>query len=55
MLDVARSLPRIDHVLIRCDELNTASCAVPARLGFSRTGTERDGADVLEIWTQGVR
>lgn len=55
MLEVARSLPRFAHVLIRCDERNAPSGAVPARLGFALTGTERDGADVLQIWTLALR
>lgn len=55
MLEVARSLPRITQVLIRCDELNAASGAVPARLGLARTDTECDGADVLQVWTMELR
>lgn len=55
MLEVARSLPRIAQVLIRCDELNTPSSAVPARLGFSLTGTERDGSGLLQVWTTALR
>lgn len=55
MLEVARSLPRITQVLIRCDQLNLPSGAVPARLGFARTDTERDGADVLQLWTMALR
>lgn len=55
MLEVARSLPRITQVLIRCDQLNVPSGAVPARLGFARTDTERDGADVLQLWTMALR
>lgn len=55
MLEVARALPRLTQVLIRCDELNAPSCAVPARLGFSLTGTERDGSDVLQVWTLALR
>ena len=51
MLEVARSLPRFTQVVIRCDELNAPSCAVPARLGFALTDTERDGSDVLQVWT----
>jgi RimJ/RimL family protein N-acetyltransferase len=51
MLEVARSLPRFAHVMIRCDELNAPSCAVPGRLGFALTATERDGAHVLQVWT----
>jgi RimJ/RimL family protein N-acetyltransferase len=55
MLDVARSLPRVRLVVIRCDVLNTPSGAVPRRLGFELTGTEADGADVLQVWTLALR
>ena len=34
MLSLAASLPGMSHVEIRCDPLNTASAAVPKRLGF---------------------
>lgn len=51
MLEVARSLPRFSQVMIRCDELNAPSCAVPGRLGFVLTDTELDGSDVLQVWT----
>jgi RimJ/RimL family protein N-acetyltransferase len=33
-LDIARALPAISRVLIRCDERNVASAAIPRRLGF---------------------
>ena len=55
MLDVARSLPRIAQVVVRCDALNAPSCAVPPRLGLALTATERDGDDVLQIWTLTLR
>jgi RimJ/RimL family protein N-acetyltransferase len=55
MLEVARSLPRIAQVIVRCDELNTASCAVPRRLGFAFADTERHGADVLQVWSLALR
>lgn len=35
MLEVARALPHMDRVLIRCDPRNAPSAAVPARLGFT--------------------
>lgn len=34
MLSLAASLPGMSHVEIRCDPLNTASAAIPKRLGF---------------------
>ncbi|MBW7932754.1 MAG: GNAT family N-acetyltransferase [Gemmatimonadaceae bacterium] len=55
MLTLAASLPRFTHVLIRCDALNVPSNAVPQRLGFARTDIERDGDDVLHIWTLPLR
>lgn len=55
MLEVARGLPRVTQVLIRCDVLNGPSGAVPARLGFALTDTERDDADVLQVWTFALR
>ncbi|MDP1892432.1 MAG: GNAT family N-acetyltransferase [Gemmatimonadaceae bacterium] len=55
MLEVARSLPRFARVMIRCDELNAPSGAVPARLGFALTDTERDGCDMLQVWTLALR
>lgn len=33
-LDIALSLPRVWRVLIRCDERNVASGAIPKRIGF---------------------
>lgn len=38
-LDAALSLPRIWRVMIRCDERNVASAAVPRRLGFRLVNT----------------
>ncbi|HEX9166298.1 MAG TPA: GNAT family N-acetyltransferase [Gemmatimonadales bacterium] len=55
MLDVARSLPRITQVVIRCDERNAPSGAVPRRLGFAMTDTEVDGPDLLQVWTRELR
>ena len=54
MLDVARSLPRVRQAMIRCDQLNAPSGAVPRRLGFALTGTEADGSDLLQVWTLAV-
>lgn len=51
MLDLARSLPRIKQAMIRCDELNAPSNAVPRRLGFTLTDTEQAGPDRLLVWT----
>lgn len=55
MLEVARSLPRINQAMIRCDVLNAPSGAVPQRLGFALTGTERDESDLLQVWTLALR
>jgi RimJ/RimL family protein N-acetyltransferase len=33
-LEIARSLPGMSRVMIRCDERNIASAAIPRRLGF---------------------
>jgi RimJ/RimL family protein N-acetyltransferase len=38
-LEVALSLPGIARVLIRCDERNAASAAIPHRLGFRLAAT----------------
>jgi RimJ/RimL family protein N-acetyltransferase len=42
MIDVARTLPRISRLEIRCDARNSASAAVPRRLGFVLTSTLED-------------
>lgn len=55
MLALAASLPRFTQLLIRCDELNAPSNAVPQRLGFSLTDAVRDGPDVLHVWTLSLR
>lgn len=55
MLELARSLPRISQAVIRCDELNAPSRAVPLRLGFSLTDTERNASGVLQVWTLDLR
>jgi RimJ/RimL family protein N-acetyltransferase len=55
MLDVARTLPRLRHVEIRCDPRNARSIAVPRRLGLRRARAVGDGdgeaAHGLEVWT----
>lgn len=55
MLALAASLPRIEHVVIRCDALNAPSGAVPQRLGFALTDSEQDGADTLHVWSLPLR
>jgi RimJ/RimL family protein N-acetyltransferase len=51
LVDLAARLPHVSHVEIRCDPLNTASAAVPARLGFHRAATEEAAEPGLMIWT----
>jgi RimJ/RimL family protein N-acetyltransferase len=56
-LEIVRSLPRISRVMIRCDERNHASAAIPRRLGFRlvrtvpEAGVRRDEPDCrLQEW-----
>ncbi|MGZ8414793.1 MAG: GNAT family N-acetyltransferase [Gemmatirosa sp.] len=58
MLDLARTLPGLGRVEIRCDSRNASSVAVPRRLGFRHERTEiaagaTDGASLM-IWTLDV-
>lgn len=56
LVKVAFEIDRVRRVEIRCDPLNTASAAIPARLGFSREGVLRHNSDFLgeprdtEVW-----
>lgn len=62
MFDVAAGLPGLTRVEIRCDARNTASAAVPRRLGFALSSTIRlssvapSAAPVdLQLWTRDLR
>jgi len=56
LADEAFRLPGIDRVEIWTDELNEASAAIPARLGFTRVGAEPSampapgGTGVCVVW-----
>jgi RimJ/RimL family protein N-acetyltransferase len=58
MLDVARTLPGLQRVEIRCDPRNVRSVAVPRRLGFrpERSKIDAGASDgaALMIWTHGA-
>jgi RimJ/RimL family protein N-acetyltransferase len=47
LVEIASTLPGIDRAEIRCDERNTRSAAVPARLGFTLDRVE----DHLQVWS----
>lgn len=51
MVDVARALPHVGHVEIRCDARNMPSAAVPRRLGFTLAATEARDGYTLQVWT----
>jgi ribosomal-protein-serine acetyltransferase len=40
---IAATVPRFDHMVIRCDARNERSAAVPRRLGFEHTATVAEG------------
>jgi ribosomal-protein-serine acetyltransferase len=40
----------LHRVTIQCGVLNTRSCAIPERLGFTREGVTRDGEWVNDRW-----
>ncbi len=54
MVDIARKLPRVRRAEIRCDPRNTASAAVPRRLGF-RLETESAPGEAGMIWALEIR
>ena len=39
-VDIAKTAPRINRVVIHCDEANPRSAAIPQRLGFTLTRVE---------------
>ncbi|HEX2138959.1 MAG TPA: GNAT family N-acetyltransferase [Woeseiaceae bacterium] len=49
MLDVATALPGMNRVEIHCDPRNSASAAIPGRLGF-RLGTDTAPAPAGMVW-----
>lgn len=46
LLAIAATLPGMTHAEIRCDVANTASAAIPRRLGFRLAAVEED----LQVW-----
>lgn len=46
LFDLAAALPGLSHAEIRCDSGNTASAAVPQRLGFELASVE----GTLQVW-----
>ena len=61
MMDVARTLPRLLHVEIRCDARNAPSAAVPRRLGFTLAtileeapSSPAEPAGQLQVWTRAL-
>jgi RimJ/RimL family protein N-acetyltransferase len=62
LIDIAAGLPALTHLEIRCDARNTASSAVPRRLGFALSSTVSDESVVpgepavrTQIWTYALR
>jgi len=62
MVEVARQLPRLAALEIRCDARNAASAAVPRRLGFALATTipekgvkPDDGGVELQVWSLALR
>jgi RimJ/RimL family protein N-acetyltransferase len=57
VVDLARTLPRVGLIEVRCDARNGASAAVPRRLGFTVAATiEEQGVSsaspiTMQIWT----
>jgi RimJ/RimL family protein N-acetyltransferase len=54
MMDVARTLPRLLHLEIRCDERNAPSAAVPLRLAFTLATTIEEPDGRLQVWTRAL-
>ncbi len=50
MLDYVFDELGLHRVTIQCGVLNTRSCAIPERLGFTREGVTRDGEWVNDRW-----
>jgi RimJ/RimL family protein N-acetyltransferase len=60
LLGVASLLPRVGCIEVRCDPRNTASAAVPRRLGFTLAATVEDADErgvssaMTQIWTSEI-
>ena len=63
MVDLAATMPAVQHVEIRCDARNDASAAIPRRLGFELSDrvsaasvSAASAAPVtLQVWTRSLR
>ena len=61
MCDLARTLPHMTRIVIRCDERNARSTAIPRRLGFQfaetivqRSVTVSKTPERLQVWEYGL-
>jgi RimJ/RimL family protein N-acetyltransferase len=57
LTSIARAIPRVDLVIIWCDEANVRSAAIPQRLGYALKRTETRPPEApgesgrMQIWT----